>query len=427
VSTIVEVGWIVDGDADALVDTLRIDLSNVHLLTVSGAWSLNATCHLLGQVAGSVNLVVVSPYTAEGPQWLRHLSLGLNASFNPFKPVGDKLAYSHFIADIFKGAFSLNNAQTSALRRALMRAYLSSKEPTAEDVLSALEIESTELTNRDSIELIEIVEAMCRGRLGAACTNRLELTDLQAIISMSELPPSYASILSMAMLMYLVKNGFKGVVVLCNLDVLREFIGSAWRNFVYLVNKMKVEPLTIIACTSSASFTPLELRTRAHMIIVGSPLTPEDAKYVSAMVGRKRLKLLNSKERFAYNLISSSGVIEIPLEETVKMHVEEELKALLEAPRSMLHAKLGNKAKMAYDILSFLRDGASTRDSVISYAMHRLDVSSLEASRLVNTLLIHGLASEVVGADGKYWLKITVRGLNALEELEALEGWLTRE
>ncbi|MEM0317710.1 MAG: hypothetical protein QXO97_06920 [Candidatus Nezhaarchaeales archaeon] len=426
-STVVEIGWIVDEDVNALMDSLRIDLSNAHPMVISGNWSLNAACHLLSQVAYSTNLAIISPYTAEAPQWLQHLCLGLNSSFNPFRPVGDKLVYAHFIADVFKGVFGLNNAQASALRRALIRAYLSNKEPAVEDVVSALEIESTELTNRDAVELIDIVEVMCRGRLKVACSDSLEITNLQAAISMSELPPSYSSILFMAMLMHLASNSFKGILVLCDLDVLKEFLGPAWRNFVHLFNRSRTGCSTIIACTSSVSSTPLELRARARMTVVGSPITSEDIKYVSAMVGRRALKLLNSRERFAYHLISSSGVVEIPLEETVTMHVEEELKVPLEAPRSMLHAKLGNKAKMAYEVLSFLRDGASTRDSVISYAMHRLDMSSLEASRLVNALIVHGLVSEVVGADGKYWLKITVRGLNAVEELEALEGWLTRE
>jgi hypothetical protein len=119
-------------------------------------------------------------------------------------------------------------------------------------------------------------------------------------------------------------------------------------------------------------------------------------------------------------------VVEVPLKETIKVAVAEEVELRPEAPRPTLYTKLGDKAKMAYEVLSFLRDGASSRDSVISYAMHRLDISSLEASRLINSILTHGLASEVVGADGKYWLKITVRGLNAIEELEALEGWLAR-
>lgn len=423
----VEVGWIIDEETEALVDKLRIDLSNAHPLLIGGTWSLNAAYHLLEQVADSTSLVMISPYIAESPQWLRHVSLGSNASFNLFKPVGDKLTYVHFIADVFKGAFNLNNAQTSALRRALMRAYLSSKEPTVEDVVSALEIESMELANRDAIELVEIVETMGMSKLGAACRGHYELTNIQALVSMSELPPSYASVLSMVILMHLMKNSFKGVVALCDFDIIKEFVGSAWKNLVDLLNKMRAEHTIIIACTNSVSSIPLELRARARMTIVGSPITPEDARHISIMISQRALKLLSSKERFAYNFISSKGIVEVPLEETVKIHVAEELKAPLEAPRSMLHAKLGNKAKMAYEILSFLRDGASTRDSVISYAMHRLDVSSLEASRLVNALLIHGLASEVVGADGKYWLKITVRGLNAIEELEALEGWLTRE
>ncbi|MEM4576391.1 MAG: hypothetical protein QW701_02870 [Candidatus Nezhaarchaeales archaeon] len=423
----VDVGFIIEDDAEALTSTLRVNLFSAHPLVISGAWSLNATYHLLGQLADSANLVVISPYIAEGPRWLKHVSLGLNASFNPFKPVGDKLVYAHFVADAFKGAFNLNNAQTSSLRRALTRTYLTGKDPTIEDITSALELESNELTNRDAVELIEIVEAMGRGRLGAACSSHFELTNIQALISMYELPPSYASLISMAILMHLLKSGFKGVVTLCDVDILKEFIGSAWKNLIDLLNKMRAESSIVIACANGTSSIPLELRAGARMAIMGSPITPEDVRYVSAVVGRRYLRLLNSKERFAYSLAYSSGVVEVPLEETAKISAIEELKVPVEVPKSMLQAKLGNKAKMAYEVLNFLRDGASTRDSVISYAIHRLDVSSMEASKLVNALLIHGLANEVVGADGKYWLKITVRGLNALEELEALEGWLIRE
>jgi hypothetical protein len=160
--------------------------------------------------------------------------------------------------------------------------------------------------------------------------------------------------------------------------------------------------------------------------MIGTPLAAEDARDLSIVLGRRVLKLLNSKERFAYKLVGSAGVVEVPLKETIKVAVAEEVELQPEAPRPTLYTKLGDKAKMAYEVLSFLRDGASSRDSVVSYAMHRLDISSLEASRLINSILTHGLASEVVGADGKYWLKITVRGLNAIEELEALEGWLAR-
>jgi hypothetical protein len=424
VSLVVEVGWIVDLSAEAVIDELRIDLRSDRPLIISGAWSLNAASHLMEQVADSVDVVVLLPYTDEAPRGLRHLSLGLNASFNLFKPIGDRTSYAIFVSEVFRGVFDLSGAQASALKRALVRAYSSNKEPSVEDVVSALEVETTELASRDAVDLMEVLEAMERGRLGAAC--RGGTLEPRSAISMSELPPSYATAISMTILMHALRGGFRGVVTMYDADLLEDFLGSARKLAVDLLNRLDVAGSTMIMCAGSASALPLELRSRSRALIIGLPLTAEDARDLSAVLSRRALKLLNNRERFAYKLVGSTGVVEVPLKETVKVAVAEKVEPQLEAPRPTLYAKLGNKAKMAYEVLSFLRDGPSARDSVISYAMHRLDISSLEASRLINALLTHGLASEVVGADGKYWLKITVRGLNAIEELEALEGWLAR-
>jgi hypothetical protein len=424
VSLVVEVGWVVNLSAEAVIDKLRVDLRSDRPLIVSGAWSLNAASHLMEQAVDSEDVVALLPYTNEVPRGLRHLSLGLNASFNPFKPIGDRTSYAIFVSEVFRGVFDLSNAQASALKRALVRAYSSNKEPSVENVISALEVESTELASRDAVDLMEVLEAMERGRLGAAC--RGGALEPRSAISMSELPPSYATAISMAILMHVLRGGFRGVVAVCDADLLEDFLGLARRLAIDLLSRLDVAGSTVIMCTGSASALPLELRSRSRASMIGTPLAAEDARDLSIVLGRRVLKLLNSKERFAYKLVGSAGVVEVPLKETIKVAVAEEVELQPEAPRPTLYTKLGDKAKMAYEVLSFLRDGASSRDSVISYAMHRLDVSSLEASRLINSILTHGLASEVVGADGKYWLKITVRGLNAIEELEALEGWLAR-
>jgi hypothetical protein len=424
VSLVVEVGWVVDLSAEAVIDKLRMDLQSDRPLIISGAWSLNVASHLMEQVADSVDTLTLLPYTDEAPRGLRHLSLGLNASFNPFKPIGDRTSYAIFLSEVFRGAFKLSNTQASALKRALVRAYSNNKEPSVEDVISALEVESAELTNREAVDLMEALEAMERGRLGAAC--RGGALEPRSAISMSELPPSYATAISMTILMHALKGGSKEVVTVCDVDLLEDFLGSARGLAIDLLNRLSAAGLTVIMCAGSASALPLELRSRSRASMIGAPLTAEDARDLSAVLGRRAIRLLNSKERFAYKLVGSAGVVEVPLKEAVRVAVAAEVEPQPEAPRPTLYTKLGNRAKMAYEVLSFLRDGPSARDSVISYAMHRLDISSLEASRLINALLTHGLASEVVGADGKYWLKITVRGLNTIEELEALEGWLTR-
>ncbi len=423
-SLVVEVGWVVDLDAEAVIDELRADLRSDRPLILSGAWSLSAAGHLIEQAAALVEVMVLLPYTAEAPRGLRPLSLGHNASFNPLKPMGDRSSYAIFIAEVLKGVFDLSNAQASTLKRALMRAYSSNKEPSIDDVVSALEIESAELASRDAVDLIEVIEAMERGRLGAACKEGPPLEPCSAV-SMSELPPRYATAISMAILVHALRSGFRGVVAICDLDLLNAFLGPARSLAIDLLNRLDASGSTVMMCSGSASALPLELRSRARMSLMGLPLTAEDARGLSAVLGRRALRLLNSKERFAYKLEGSAGVVEVPLKETAKIAVGG-AEPPLEAPRPALYAKLGGKAKMAYEVLSFLRDGPSTRDSAISYAMHRLEISSLEASRLINALLAHGLLNEVVGADGKYWLKITVRGLSAIEELEALEGWLAR-
>ncbi len=424
-NTIVEVGWMIDVDAEAALNKLKVDIKEINPLIIGSKWSINVAFHIIGQVADSMEIMVISPYTDEAPHWAYPAYMGLNASLSIFKPVGDRDLYAHFIAEAFRGALGLNNAQTSALRRALLRVYSSGKDPSVEEVLSAVEIEAMDLRGRDATELIEALEAMERGRLGAACQSDMELPRGPIAITMSKLPPSYASIMAIVLLKHLYEKCFNGIIAICDIEHLQTFLGSTWKIATDMIFKLMKSKATVITCSSSISGLPLDLRARAGMTMMGAPSALEDVRYIEELIGRRALKLLNSKERHAYRLIDSSGIVEVPLEETEKIKVEEALKLPRETPKPMLYAKLGHKAKMAYEILSFLRDGASTRDSVISYAMHRLDISSLEASRLINTLLTHGLASEVVGADGKYWLKITVKGLNAVEELEALEGWLT--
>lgn len=424
-NAMIEVGWIIDVDAEASLSKLKVDVSDVNPIVIGSKWSINVASHIMEQAAGSMEAIIISPYVDEAPHWTYPLHMGLNASLNIFKPIGDRDLYAYFIAEAFKGSLGLNNAQASALRRALLKVYLSDKEPSIEEILSIIEIEAVDLRGRDANELIEILEAMGRGRLGAACQSDIEISRGPITITMSKLPPSYASLLTIVLLRRLYEEGFSGIIAIRDVEYLQGFLGSAWRMAEDMIFKLRGNGAIVIACSSSISCLPLDLRARAGMIMMGTPLALEDVRHIEELIGRRALKLLNSKERHAYKLIDSSGIVEVPLEKAERVKVEETIKPLQEAPKPMLYAKLGHKAKMAYEILSFLRDGASTRDSVISYAMHRLDVSSLEASRMINALLTHGLASEVVGADGKYWLKITVKGLNAIEELEALEGWLT--
>lgn len=422
---LVEVGWMVDPDAETTLNKLTIDMAEADTIIIGGRWSPNVAAHIIEQAVGSMNSVIISPYSDETPCWAQALHPGFNIHLNIFSLSGEKFAHSHFLSEMFKGIFELNVAQVSVLRRALLRLYSSRRDPSVEDVLSAVEVETTELRGQDSIVLIELLESMSRGRLGAACQSSIELPKGSSAVIMSGLPPHYASIMAIILLRRLCIEGFKGIVEVRDVDFLLNFAGSAWKLIVDVIFKLARGGSTVIISSRSVTSLPISLRAEAHMTIMGAPSTLEDLRYIKGLIGNRAVSLLNNRERHAYKLTTSSGIVEVPLERLEKAKVEETIRPPKETPKPMLYVKLGDRAKMAYDVLSFLRDGASTRDSTISYAMHKLDITSLEASRLINSLIIHGLASEVVGADGKYWLKITPKGLSAIEELEVLEGWLT--
>ena len=420
---ILEIGWIIDREAEATLNKLRVDIAEANPIIISGRWSVNAAFQIACQAASSMEVVALSPFNSEAPKWIEAVELGANASFNPFKPIGNKDLYAYFISEVAKGALELTSAQALALRRALSRLYATSKEPTIDEVLSAVEVEAVDLRGEEANELIEAIEVMSRGRIGAACRGGGDINGSK-VITMPRIPPTYASIITASIIYHIMYKGFNGLMMICGIESLQAMLNRAWKLLLNLMfEQARSKPLMILT-SSSTAILPLDLRAKAGLLMTGTPMTPEDSRLIRELVGPSALKLLDNKNRYAYKLSWSSGVVEVEEEHLMPIEVEEELEAAHEAPKPMLYVKLGSKAKMAYEVLSFLRDGASTRDAVISYAMHRLDISSLEASRLINALLTHGLASEVVGADGKYWLKITVRGLNAIEEVEALEGWL---
>lgn len=415
----VELGWIVDVDAEAPLAKLAVELSCASPILVGSKWSGGVASRIAGQAADSaMNVVVLSPFSSALYPWMELLDMGVNASFNLFKPVGDVDVYAHFVTELLKGCLGLNGPQTAALKRSLKRVYSRGMEPTVEEVISAVEAESMDLRLRESMELLEALESMELGRLRLACSGDLELKG-SSMVTLARLPPSYASAMTVAILYKLYAERFRGLLVVCHLDLLKEFLGSSWRLLLYVLAKLQEAGCSLCLPCNSVVELPHSVRVMAGLTLVGAPSTPEEARYVESLVGRAA-RLLDER-RHAYSHLTSRGVVEIPLEELEVLELEV-AKPVREGPRPMLKVKFGAKAKMAYEVLSFLRDGASTREATISYAMHRLDITSLEASRLINSLLTHGLASEVVGADGKYWVKITVRGLSAIEELEALEG-----
>ncbi|RLE78231.1 MAG: hypothetical protein DRJ56_00645 [Thermoprotei archaeon] len=102
---------------------------------------------------------------------------------------------------------------------------------------------------------------------------------------------------------------------------------------------------------------------------------------------------------------------------------ERTLEPAVRAKVPLLERVFGPEAEMAYRTLAFLREGATTRDGLVSYLTYAFSVKTSHALRVITKLMAYGFIEEVVGRDTKYWIRLTVRGYGALEEYEALKGF----
>jgi DNA-binding IclR family transcriptional regulator len=82
----------------------------------------------------------------------------------------------------------------------------------------------------------------------------------------------------------------------------------------------------------------------------------------------------------------------------------------------------GNRADVAYGVLSFLAQGVVERDLVIGYITGVYGLSAAEAKKILTTLSVNGLIIEGVHRDGKYYLKISPMGVAVMNEYSEFEG-----
>ena len=93
-------------------------------------------------------------------------------------------------------------------------------------------------------------------------------------------------------------------------------------------------------------------------------------------------------------------------------------------PKIFLSNIFGRNAEIIYSLLSFLREGATNRDGVLSYLQYKYGLKTSIASQLMVKAMIYNLIEEVVGKDGRYWIRITLKGISVMEEYEKYMGGL---
>jgi len=298
-----------------------------------------------------------------------------------------------FIARFTAESLGLNRLEERLLLQALIK-MVSCGELSIEKLRREVEALVSALPGGDRARcqlLLESIDTMCVGRLGAALmTGQPPPSDGLTLLDLRALPPPYK---------YLVYSIAAVWAVLENACLV-------------MVNPFPTSPSWISLMTEFAAAI-------TEQPVVVSGLSRREAGQVRG----GWVRLMYVEDSWVVEISGRTYILTCPEAgwqppETVSMP-----QALLKpaGPRRilLLEEVFGQACEIAYKALSFLREGSTTREGLSSYLSYAFSIRTPEALRLITKMMAYGLVEETVGRDAKYWLRLTIRGYSALEEYES--------
>ncbi len=372
------------------------------------------------------------------------LKLGFNASL-PLFELKDEDPYLKIfdIVEAFKLSFHISEYSARILQYAL--ASLATKgniTPSIEEVI--LEVESRSQISIPKIHvarLLRLLDLMSYGRIGAAFCNQANIdftkNDTILIIDVSHLPREFKTLASFLILMKLPKDK-KLTIIIENADLmmpelmraLREEFALAFERTLYTLDILDQfrKSLIILSCRS-----PIFLSTRARFKLkyafASIPKYKEDFDalvniFLTSKISWREIKNLPQNLMLIFQngelKTASLSFTKIP---SIPITIEEKLKPHKIKIETLLEKVFRGLSEAAYQILSFLLQGSADRDTLLGYAIGILGLNSEKAQRILGILSAYGLISDVIGRDGKHYLKITPSGIAALNEYSSKEEY----
>ena len=396
--------------------SVRELLSRSNRLLVRGTSTLKLEANLVNEALDSGKVIIVDPCSTRRaltniPEIAWRI-LGWNASLRLVDLLENRLGDEYFmipyLVEIFSAVFDLSPIEVKVLTEAFVELVDSGSERRFSDLADKVEEISSTLPYSDKVRvtrLINLLQLLNLGRAGAALSNDISLSgiDSSMLLDLSLVPWKFKELVYGLLMIWCVLRG-NGMLL----------FGEPPCNNVTDIIKVLVDLMTSIGSNSK-------------LIISG--VTQNQVKAITnECSGFELLGEINTESGTRWTYTSGSGEMyevvleELPLMVTYVSMPEQVLKPVIRVKITLLEKVFRRESEMAYKALAFLREGATTRDGLVSYLTYAFSIKTSHALRLVTKLIAYGLVEEVVGRDTKYWMRLTIRGYSALEEYEALKG-----
>lgn len=362
------------------------------------------------------------------PSEVRYLALSHNATL-PLSELLPRGAELHTrlitLTDLVAGALNLNELEKLVLQQALLRTVLSG-DPSPLSLRKFILEELTKLSTVEKVRtytLLTLAEDLRYGRLRAALELGGEVPDTTTpqLLDLTLVPPRYRGLLLYLLLYYLTTRGLEDhVLVLTDLTRYSDVLS---RSPVPRTLLLELAERNWILFTAESILTlPEELREYVEYVVQHRVHTSTEARALAdfyrvpedtlTRLGVDEAYVISARGRYRVRIWSDiirEEVRELPPE---KVRIEEP------APQPLLRELFSEKSELVYEVLNYLRRGAVTRDELLTFITEGLGLESTVAAHLITELSLHGLIDEFVARDGRYWLRISVKGLLACEEYE---------
>ncbi|RLE55623.1 MAG: hypothetical protein DRJ40_07825 [Thermoprotei archaeon] len=367
----------------------------------------------------------------------RYTVLGWNASLPlievipPGKDLSSRLL---MVTDIIAAALNLSDIEAHILHNALMK-YLTSSSHELDNLMKALSEEYMKLSPVErtrAYNILSLMRDLKYGRLGATFSelhHTVNLEESMLYVDTALIPPSYRPLILSLLMYYLYSRGARGkIIVILNFGTYLSDVSMRSKSFSTLLTTLLINNVTVIHSNSILEL-PTYLREYITYIIQHRVNTSTEARALADFYKLPEETLTKLRDHEAY-LVGRGLCLKIALwhdivEELPTSRLPRELLTPREpAAQPLIREVFGDRAELVYEVLNYLRRGAVTRDELLSFLTEGMGLDTTSAAKLINELCVHGLVEDFIARDGRYWIRLSIRGLVSVDEYEE---WRARE
>ncbi len=367
----------------------------------------------------------------------RYTILGWNASLpliEVIPPGRDLSSRLLMVTDIITAALNLSDIEAHILHNALMK-YLTSSRHELDNLMRAISEEYMKLSPVErtrAYNILSLMRDLKYGRLGAALSelhHTVDSEERKLYVDAALIPPNYRSLVLSLLMYYLYSRGVRDkIIVVLNFGTYLSDVSMKSKSFSNLLTTILTNNITIVHSNSILEL-PTYLREYVTYIIQHRVNTSTEARALADFYKLPEETLTKLRDHEAY-LVGRGLCLKIALwhdivEEQPTFKLPKEVIIPREpAAQPLIREVFGEKAELVYEVLNYLRRGAVTRDELLSFLTEGMGLDTTSAAKLINELCVHGLVEDFIARDGRYWIRLSIRGLVSVDEYEE---WRARE